>query len=352
MTDINYIWQDYGLDHLEEGINSLFPEKRFSMMYVLERLICADLKGAWNELWGGFLQGTVGNVEDLKQIFVSLLLIGIASAFAVDFINLFDAKQISDLGFYFIYLCLALILTCSFRQISELADSSLDKMIRFHEVLFPTYLLTVGMATGTATATVSHQIVLLIIYGIEILFRGVVLPMIKCYMILAILNGIWSDDHLLLFVRLIGRGIHWILNISLWAVTGVGFFQSVLTPVIDSTQNSVLRKVIASIPGIGDAAQGSMEVVMGTAHLIKNSVGVVLLILLLGLCMGTLLKIGGTCFVLKAAAACMGPIGDKRVAKCTDMVGESMFFLLRMVATTMLLFGITIGVVIVTSAKF
>ena len=351
MTDINHIWQDYGLEHLENGINSLFPEKHFSLMSVLEHLISADFQGAWNELWKGFLQGTIGNVDGLKQIFVSLLLIGIASVFAVDLINLFDAKQISDLGFYFIYLCLALLLTCSFRQISELADNSLDQMIRFHEVLFPSYLLTVGMATGTATVTFSHQIILLIIYGIEILFRGAVLPMVKCYMILSILNGIWSDDHLMLFIRLIGRGIHWILNISLWTVTGVGFFQSVLTPVIDSAQNSIWKKVIASIPGIGDAAKGVIEVLMGTAHLVKNSIGVVLLILLVGMCMSSLIKIGGTCFVIKAAAACMGPLGDKRVAKCTDMVGESLFFLLRTVATTMLMFGISIGVVIITSVR-
>lgn len=351
MTDIQHLWQDFGLDYLEDGINSLFPEKHFSLMAVLEHLICGDFKAAGEDLWNGFLQGTVGNVQGMKQVFVSLLVIGIASAFAVDLINLFEAKQISDLGFYFIYLCLALILTCSFRQVSSLTDNSLDQMIRFHEVLFPSYLLTVGMATGTATMTVSHQMVLLIIYGIEILFRGVVFPMIKCYMILAVLNGVWADDHLMLFIRLIGRGIGWILNISLWTVTGVGFFQSVLTPVIDSAQNSVWRKVIASLPGIGDAAQGVMEVLLGSAHLIKNSVGIVLLVLLLGMCLGPLLQIGGMCLVMKTAAACMGPIGDKRVAKCTDLVGESLFLLLRTVATAMLLFGISIGVVIVTSVR-
>ena len=351
MTDIHHIWQDYGLDYLENGINSLFPEKHFSLMIVLEHLFRGDFKSAGDDLWNVIWWGTMGNVQGMKQVFVSLLLIGIASAFAVDLINLFDAKQISDLGFYFIYLCLALVLTCSFRQISIITDNSLEKIIRFHEVLFPSYLLTVGMSMGTATMTVSHQLVLLIIYGIEILFRGVVFPMIKCYMILAILNGIWSDDHLMLFIRLIGRGIRWILNICVWTVTGVGFFQSVLTPVIDSAQNSVWKKVIASIPGIGDAAQGVMEVLVGSAHLIKNSVGVVLLILLLGMCMGPLLQIGGTCIAIKLAAACMGPIGDKRVAKCTDLVGESLFLLLRTVATAMLLFGISIGVVIVTSVR-
>lgn len=351
MTDLNTMWRDYELDHLEQGIKSLFPQKSFSLFSVLEHLLVGDFREAFHELWDGLLQSTVTDLGGLKNVFVSLLVIGIVSAFVVSMMNLFEAKQISDLGFYFIYLSLALVLICSFKTAMNTSEDTLRKIIEFHEILFPSYLLTVGMATGTTTATFSYQLCLLLIYGVEILFRGVLFPLIHSYMMLTVLNGVWPENKLTLLIKLMGRIITWILNICLWAVLGTGFFQSVMTPVIDNMGNSIWKKVIHSIPGIGDTARSVMEMIMGSATLLKNSVGVVLMILLLGMCITPIIKIGGIFLTMKAAAACMAPVGDKRVTACTDQAGEAVFLLLRTVATTMLLFGITLGITIVTAVR-
>ena len=48
---------------------------------------------------------------------------------------------------------------------------------------------------------------------------------------------------------------------------------------------------MAAIPGIGDAADGIVEVVLGSAVVIKNSIGLVMLILLLVIAAVPLLKI-------------------------------------------------------------
>ena len=87
-----------------------------------------------------------------------------------------------------------------------------------------------------------------------------------------------------------------------------------------------------------------MEMVMGSAILVKNSIGVVLLLLLLCLCAAPLIQIFLTAFLLKAAAAFMGIVSDKRITACANHAGEAGMLLLRTVGSAMFLFLVSIAV--------
>ena len=57
-------------------------------------------------------------------------------------------------------------------------------------------------------------------------------------------------------------------------VTGISLFQSLITPVVDSLKNSAVEKAVSVLPGIGNAADGVLELALGSAVVIRNSVGV------------------------------------------------------------------------------
>lgn len=116
-----------------------------------------------------------------------------------------------------------------------------------------------------------------------------------------------------------------------------------LTPIIDSVKSSALQKALSAIPGIGNAADGVLELVLGSAVIIKNSIGVVLLLLLIILCASPLLQVFLIASLLKIAAALMGIISDSRITTVTNRVGEGGMLLFRTVGTALLLFLITIS---------
>ena len=124
--------------------------------------------------------------------------------------------------------------------------------------------------------------------------------------------------------------------------------QSVILPVVDGLKISALRKAVSVIPGIGGAAEGVAELVIGSAVLIKNSLGILLLLLLLFLCAVPVLKLLAVGTLIKLGAALSGIISDKRVSGCADKVGEGCFLLLRCLFTSVALFMIVIGVVAYT----
>lgn len=343
--DLEIIWQEYGLDRLEEGIRTLFPENRISLDELLAQVMAGDVFGAMAELFTGSITGFIEQLSGMKNIFIWLLVLGLVSSLMTHFVEIFDRHQVADLGFYFMYLLFTVILLQCFFKAAAIAAETLENIILFIRLLMPAYLITVGVSTGSVTAGASCQMLLLVVYGVEsVLSKGIV-PLIYSFVMLVVLNGIWVEEKLSLLIDLLEKGIGWILKGSLGVITGLSIFQALVTPVVDSARKTGLQKVIAAIPGVGGAADGIVELVLGSAAVIKSGVGVVILLLLLVLCAAPLLKMGVIVGVLKCAAAFMGIISDKRITACADRTGDAGMLLLRTVGTAMLLFLVSVAVI-------
>lgn len=345
MIEMDYIWQEYGLDRLERSMESLFPEYDLSLEELMKKVMTGDILGAMTEFLQGILAGLSDSAMSIKNIFLWLVILGVISALMTHFAEVFDKHQLADLSFYFIYLLMSAILLKCFAITLQTATDSVENIVLFIKMLVPTYFLSVGIATGTTTVTAYYQLMLILIYAVEKIFVGVVLPLIYGYCLLSMVNGIWAEEKLTLLIELIEKCTGWILKGALGVVTGVSIFQAVVTPVIDSVKASALQKMVSAIPGVGNAADGVVQLVVGSAVVIKNSIGIVLLILLLVLCAAPLLEIFISAVLLKCAAAFVGMVSGRRMTGCVDHVGNACLMLFRTVGTAMLLFLITLSVV-------
>lgn len=349
--DYNLVWDAYGLDKIEKGIAALFPGENIDLPQILNQIISGDFTVAVTSLWSQMQENVMGQLAGLKGLFLWLLVLGILSSVVSHFVEMFDRSHVADLSFYFMYLLFISVLMESFHQMYGTAGQALEHIRLFVKLLAPAYILALGVCGGTITAAVSYQMMLLAVYGVEYVLVGVVLPLITGYSLMVVLNGVWVEEKLSLLIELISKVIGWILKIALWVVTGMSVFQSLIAPLLDYAKMSAMHNLVNAIPGIGNAAGGAVELVLGSAVLLRNSIGIVLLLLLLFLCMVPLLKIGLITMVLKCAAAFMGVVSDKRLTTCTDKVGEAGILLLRTTATAMLLFLIVIAVTTALSGR-
>lgn len=344
MTDLNLVWQDYGLDRLAEGIERLFPKGGIDLENILLQVISGDVFGAISELFKGSVRGFTGQLEGMKNVFVWMLVLGIVSSLMTHFVEIFDRHHVADIGFYFMYLLFTAILLKCFGQAADAAAGALDNIILFVQLLVPAYLITVGISAGALTAGAAYQVMLFAVYGVEYILSAALLPLIYSYVMLSVINGIWVEEKLSLLIDLLGKAVGWVLKGALGIVTGISIFQALIAPVIDSARTSALQKFVSAIPGVGGAASGVAELVLGSAMVIKNSVGVVLLLLLLLMCAAPLFKIAVIAGILKCVAAFMGIVSDKRITACADRTGDAGLLLLKTTGTAMVLFLIAIAV--------
>lgn len=347
-TELSYIdnWlSTYDMSDINQGMDSLFPGVNVDANELLFMIMQGDAPKAFKVLTGQVKDALAGEIGGIRKIFIYILVLGIASALFSGFSDLFAGQQVAQAGFYFLYLFLMVIMTKVFLFVSEIAVTAVENIVLFVKLFIPTYFVAVGAAQGAASAVYYYQMMLIIAYLVESFLNAVLIPFIFSYVILALLNGLWAEEKLSLLLEIIEKGILMALKISMGIVTGLSLVQMVIVPVASQLKISAMRKAISAIPGIGGVAGGVTELVIGSAVLIKNSMGVLMMILLLGACILPLFKIMIVTGTVKLGAALAGIVSDKRIASCTNRVGAGCFLLLRCVFTSMALFIIVIAVV-------
>ena len=333
------------IENLDQDIRELLPEMHIDtealFMMILEGKVLTAVGELSSQLKGCF----VSEIAGMRQVFLSILVLGVLSALFSGFSDLFAGQQMVEAGFYFLYLFLIMLLTRVFMTVSEIATRAVENIILFVRLLIPTYFVAVGTACGTTTAAFYYEMMLVLSYLVERFLGAFLIPFIYSYVLLALLNGIWIEEKLTLLLDFMKKAIQMALKISLGAVTGLSLVQAVIVPVADQLKISAMRKALSALPGVGNLAEGVTELMIGSAVLIKNSMGVFLLLVLLAGSILPLLKILLAAGAVKLGAAVAGIVSDKRLSGCTDRVGEGCLLLFRCVFTAMALFLIVIAVV-------
>lgn len=347
--DMTSLWNEYGMEELNKNLAGFFPDIEWNMKELFERIVSGDVWVGMVFFVKQFFASVGQQAEGLKSMIVWLLVLGILSALFARFGDIFESRQISELSFYFLYLLLISVLVRGYMEIADIAEQTVENIVLFMQLFIPTYLVAVGAASGSATAYGYYQVMMLLLYGIEKLMVLIVLPCIHGYVFLVFMNGIWGEDRLVLLMDFLKKGITLGMKAAIGIITGISLFQSMILPAVDSLKNTTLQKAVGAIPGIGDAADGIAQIVMGSAVLIKNSIGVIMLLFLFVLCAVPVLKISLITCAFKGCAAVMGMTGDKRICECTNQIGDGGGLLLRATLTVIALFMIIIAIAAYTT---
>lgn len=345
------IWEEYGFDTLQQGLDRLFPEYKISCNELLELLWQGDLMGCITGLMQGSVRGILSQTDSLKNVLIWMLVLGLASSVISHFVEVFDKNRIADLSFYFLYLLFITILLKCFQETVGVSLELLENIVLFMKLVIPTYMLAVGVANGVGNVSVAYQIMLGLIYIVEHFLQVGCIPLIQIYTVFIMMNGVWAEEKLSLLTELLKKAIKTLLKGAMGVVTGVSVFQSMIAPVLTSVKSTALQKMISAIPGIGNAAESAMELVIGAAGVIKNSIGILAVLILLMICAAPLSYIFIMAWILRVAAAVLGIVSDKRLTACADRMGEACMLLFRTSMAAVVLFLISISVIALTTTK-
>lgn len=317
------LWKEMQMEEMIGRMDQLFPNVDFSAEHLLEKLIKGDLYGAFHEAFEVFANLLSLNLDSLRKLMVGLLVISIISAFFVHFADLIEKYKVSEIGHFCVYLAVTSVLVRCFRYCTDVASTTLDNIMFFVRMMMPAYLLAVSVATGTVTAAAEGQLLLLILYGVEEVLKKGFLPVITFFFLASIINGIDAAERWEALLELIKKAIETGLKIAIGGIGGISLLQAILTPSVDGLVGTALQRIIAAIPGVGNSADSVLRIAISSANVIKNSVGILLMLILLLLCAMPLLKILTLAVTLHITASLVGVMGDQKLSKLTGRVGQA-----------------------------
>ena len=139
--------------------------------------------------------------------------------------------------------------------------------------------------------------------------------------------------------------IKFLLKGFLSVLLGVQLIQSMILPAVDSMKNTVLQKGMSVIPGIGSGLNSAMTMVIGSAVVIKNSIGAVGILVLIVIIVPPVIEITAVVLTYLLAGIMIQPISDKRITGAMDAVIQSGKLMLSMIFTMALLFILSVALI-------
>ena len=248
-----------------------------------------------------------------------------------------------------IYLLVMGICLASFQAASEWMAKGVHTLTGFMKVLYPVYFAAVTVAKGSISSLAFYHLAIILIVVIEELLLHLIVPGIHMYVIIRVMNSLQSEDYLSKFAELLETAIGWGLKTLMGGMIGLNVIQGMLGPAIDTVKRSAVTRGMEMVPGVGDLLGGTAEVALGTAVLIKNSIGIVGMFLCLVLCLAPLLQLAVITLGYKLAAALVQPVSDKRIIECISGVGEGCKMLMNCIFVTGILFLVTVAIVSYTT---
>lgn len=327
------ILSELDLKEVQDMLDAMLGEESFSFREALENLLTG--KDAFSEeavqkiLHGLLFSG----LEKEKSLFMKILLLILLAALLANFASVFDSGQIGEISFYIVYLLLFMLLMNSFSQAASALQQVISWMTDFMKALAPAYLITVSAASGAGAAAMFYEGVLILVWLIQWILLSVILPGTDLYVLLRLVNHLSREEMLGKLAELLSTAISWGLKTLLGIVAGLQVVKGLVAPVVDTLKRSLIGKAAGALPGVGNAVNMVTELVVTSAVLVRNCLGVMILIAFVLAGAGPVIRYGILSLAYRFLAACAQPVSDKRIVECLSTVGEGYGLLLKILFT-------------------
>ncbi len=299
-----------------------------------------DFAAAGKKLKEAVLQ----DYSENRAMLIQVLILVIAFSVLIQMTSALPKSYIPDLGFLGVYLIVMLLLLKLFLITAGTAESYLSKLTEFMQLLMPAFCMSMVFSNGSISAGAYYELLLLLIYLVDLVFVKILLPAVQIYMVLQLVNHL-TEERFSRIASLMSDSVNWCIKILMSAMIGLNIVQGLLAPGIDGLKRSTIAEAVRAVPGAGQIMNSMTQMLAGSAMLVKNSVGAAALAVLVSVSFLPLLKVSVFMLLYRGCAAFMEPVSDKRFCAAVSALGQSAALCLKLMFYAALLFFLTTAVI-------
>jgi stage III sporulation protein AE len=337
---------DYG--EIESVLQGILGE-RVSFGDLVQEAMEYGRVGSGRQWIEGLVELVVKQFRDQGQTIGYLILLILSAAFLSVLAKAFQSKDISNLGFFMIYLLLSLILLKSFGTCYALAEALVEDLIEFMKVLMPVYLMAVAATSYGVTSAAYYEVFFLMLYYIQKFVLLVLLPAIRCYVLWNLLSYLGEEDLFFRARKLLKKAILVSFRAMLWLMVGVQMVRGMISPSIDEFNHTILSRGISGLGAVGNVTKNVTDVILASGVLLKNGIGLVGATLLVIICMIPVVQMMAYMLFYQVLSAVSEPVSDGKITALIGNTGDGIGLLVKLMFTICAMFLLTIAVVCVTT---
>ena len=334
------------LDEAKQFSKDAFGSNNLDSLY--ENIINGDILKCFETIdFKGIIFSQI--FEAIKLIVLMLEVIIICSVLK----NILDSLKVSNAGknVYFVqYFVLVILIVNTFVPILKFTVESINRIISFMNMLIP-LLITLILSTGNIVTTSMMEPVLIISMNfIANFINSFVVPFCLISFVISVISNLLGKIKLEKISKILRNVIVWTLGILLTVFTALLSLESNITSSVDGLAGKTTKAAVSGfIPVVGKIMGDSVDAVIGSVNILKNSVGVIGTLIIFAITLSPSIKIICYWFSFKILAALSEPCADSAIVNLFEVISENYKILLGILFSVTIMFIIGITIVLKTT---
>lgn len=256
-----------------------------------------------------------------------------------------ENDNISKLIYYVQYIAIVTIIMSNFSDIINLVKDTTINLVGFMNTLIP-ILISLMLYTGSITTTsILEPIILFMINFIGNMVQNVLIPMILIITSISIITKISDNVQVEKISKFLKSSTIWFLGLVLTIFVSVISLEGTLASSVDGITAKTAKTIVSSaVPVVGKILGDVIDSVLGCGVILKNAVGFLGVIVIIGICILPILKLSVLTISYKLVASISEVIADSKIVKLLDQIADIFKILLAILVAVsfMVIIGTTL----------
>lgn len=337
------------LDSAQKFTNEAFPDLNVSEMFK------SSLTGNLNNvsILNYFAKIFSEELMIAINLISSVLIIIVIHSIFKTIIESLENSSASQIVYMIQYLVIVTILINSLVSILEITKNSISELINFMNLLIP-ILITLMLTTGCiVTTTMAQPILIFLVSFIGNFINNFIIPLVLISIVLSIFSNISNKINISRISKFLKSTIIWVLGILFTIFTSTLSIEGTLSSSVDGVTAKTAKAAVSNfIPVVGKIMGDAVETVIGCGNILKNSVGVLGVIIIIAITLVPIIKVTLLMFSFKLTSAVCEVVADEKIVKLIDDISDAYKILLAILISISIMFivGITIVIKITNSS--
>lgn len=286
-------------------------------------------------------------ISSSLKILISVLVIIVIHGILKSITDNLENTSISQIIYFVQYILIVTLIMSNFTEIIKIVKETANNLVGFINVLIP-LLLTLMIYTGNiATSTLLQPIILFISNFIGNIIVDILIPIVLIIVVFSIISKISGKVQVDKISKFLKSGVVWFLGVVLTVFVGVVSLEGTLSSSVDGVTAKTAKAAVSSIiPVVGKVLGDVVDSVLGCGVILKNAVGFIGVIVILGICLMPIIKIGILSLIYSLASAVVQPVSDEKIVKLLDEMSGVFKLLLGILCAISVLFIIGVTMVV------
>ena len=287
-------------------------------------------------------------IKSLVSILIIIVIHSILKSISENLQN----DNVSKMIYYVQYIAIVTVIMNNFSNVITMVKETATNLVGFMNSLVP-ILVSLMLYTGSiTTSSILEPAILFMINFIGNIIQSFLIPAVLIAATLSIVSKIGDKVQIDKISKTFNSGIIWILGVILTTFVGVISLEGTLSSSIDGITAKTAKAIVSSsIPIVGKILGDAVDTVLGCGIILKNAIGVIGVVIIIGICIMPIIKIAILTISYKILASISEPIADTKIIKLLEQIGDIFKVLLAILCSisVMVIVGTTLVIKISNS---